>query len=112
MPRTPWKKHLFVCTNERAPGHARGSCARKGSQDLVPAFKQALKDRGLKRTMRAQKAGCIDYCEAGCTVAVWPDGVFYGGVTLEDVEEIVTEHLEHGRPVDRLRIDFDALPDK
>ncbi|RMG16445.1 MAG: (2Fe-2S) ferredoxin domain-containing protein [Deltaproteobacteria bacterium] len=111
MPRQPWTRHIFICTNERPPGHPRGSCAARGSEALVPAFKQALKARGLDRTVRAQRAGCFDYCEGGCVVVIYPEGVWYGGVTPEDVEEIVAA-LETGRTVERLKLDFEALPDK
>ena len=61
-----------------------------------------MKDAGLKLTVRANKAGCLDQCEHGPTVVVYPEAVWYGHVTPADVDEIVTEHLVHGRPVERL----------
>ncbi len=111
MPRTPWKKHIFVCTNTRPDGHPRGSCGARGAEALVPAFKKALKARGLDGEVRAQRAGCLDYCEAGCTVVVYPDGHWYGGVTPADVEAIV-DGVATGHPAEHLLLDFDALPDK
>ncbi len=100
----PYKKHVFVCTNRRPDDHPRGSCAQKGSEDLRARFKDALKKRGLAREMRANAAGCLDTCEHGCSVVVYPDGVWYGKVTPEDVDEIVDEHLVNGRVVERLRM--------
>ena len=105
-----FETHLFVCTNRRAEGHPRGCCDEKGSYELLLRFKKALEDRGLKGRMRANKAGCLDHCETGATVVVYPEGVWYGGVTLDDVEEIVEEHLLQGRPVERLRLPPD--PDR
>jgi (2Fe-2S) ferredoxin len=74
--------------------------------ELVKAFKKEIKDRGLSVNMRAQKAGCMDICELGPTVVVYPEGVFYGKVQLSDVLEIVEEHLVNDRPVERLRLKF------
>ncbi len=56
--------------------------------------------------VRAQKAGCLDICELGPSVVVYPDGVFYGKVQLADVQEIVDEHIVNNRPLERLKLDF------
>jgi len=77
--------------------------------ELVRAFKQEIKDRGLNVNMRAQKTGCLDICESGPGVVVYPEGVFYGHVQLSDVSEIVEQHLVNGRPVERLRLKFERL---
>jgi (2Fe-2S) ferredoxin len=100
----PFRKHLFICLNERDPGDPRGSCAQKGSEELHQAFKAALKARGLSADIRANKAGCLDNCAQGCSVVVYPEGVWYGRVTLQDVDEIVEKHLVRGEPVERLRL--------
>jgi len=96
--------HLFVCTNEREASHPRGCCTARGSMPLVAAFKEALKDRGLNVRIRAQKAGCLDVCEFGPSVVIYPGGVWYGKVREKDVAEIVESHLIKGKPVERLRI--------
>jgi (2Fe-2S) ferredoxin len=105
----PYEKHLFICTNRRPDDDKRGSCAAKGSEELKDRFKSVLKSRGLKGGVRANAAGCLDQCESGCTVVVYPDAVWYGHVTAADVEEIVDRHVIGGQPVERLRID---LPSK
>ncbi|MHB8418491.1 MAG: (2Fe-2S) ferredoxin domain-containing protein [Myxococcales bacterium] len=102
----PFKRHVFVCTNVRSPGHPKGCCSSKGSEAVREALKLALKRRGLDAEVRANAAGCLDACEYGVTVVVYPDNVWYGRVTLDDVPELVEEHLVHGRPVARLRITF------
>ncbi len=97
-------KHIFICTNQRAPEDPRGCCAAKGSEKVLEAFKVELVRRGLKGRMRANKAGCLDNCARGVSVVVYPDAVWYGGVTPEDVAEIVDKHLLGGQPVERLRL--------
>lgn len=99
--------HVFVCTNERAPENRRGDCVRRGALEVLAAFKDAVKAGGFPGTVRAQKAGCLDNCEYGATVVVYPDGIWYGRVTPDDVPEIVQQHLKEGKPVERLMIDFD-----
>lgn len=103
-----YSKHLFICTNQRPEG-SRVSCGEGHGLALVAAFKKAIKDRGLNTEIRAQKTGCMETCELGPSVVVYPEGVFYGHVRVEDVEEIVTEHLENNRIVERLVMDFDQL---
>ncbi|MGH9389043.1 MAG: (2Fe-2S) ferredoxin domain-containing protein [Vicinamibacteria bacterium] len=95
-------KHIFVCQNRRPAGHPRGCCAEKGSETVRALFKQAILDRGLKGTVRANEAGCLDQCEHGISVVVYPDAVWYGGVRPEDVDEIVERHIVGGEVVERL----------
>ena len=100
-----YDKHVFICTNQRVNSE-RPSCGEEHGMELVKAFKKEIKDRGLSINMRAQKAGCMDICELGPSVVVYPEGVFYGKVQLSDVMEIVEEHLVNDRPVERLRLKF------
>lgn len=95
-------KHIFICTNNRPAEHPRGSCAARGGEELVAGFKQALRAEGLHTQVRANKAGCLDTCECGPSVVVYPDGVWYQKVTPEDVAEIVEKHIKGGSPVERL----------
>jgi (2Fe-2S) ferredoxin len=99
-----FEHHLFICTNERDKDAARPSCARSDSTELKPAFKEAIKEAGLKGKVRVNETACLDQCEHGPTLVVYPDAVWYGFVDATDVEEIVNEHLLHGRPVERLRL--------
>lgn len=99
-----FERHIFICTNVRPPDDPRGCCAAKGSEAIAAKFKEELHQRGLKGKIRANKAGCLDMCERGASVVVYPEGVWYGGVTLEDVNEIIERHLIGGQPVERLRV--------
>ena len=108
-----FKKHVFICTHER-PAGAKKSCGEAHGLELVKCFKQALRDKGLNGIIRAQRAGCLDACETGPSVVVYPEGIYYGGVSVGDVDEIVDQHLVLDKPVTRLIItdDHDAEREK
>lgn len=98
-----YDKHIFICTNQRAAGAARQSCGEAHGMEIVDAFRKKLKEKNLPLRIRTQKAGCLDICDFGQTLVVYPEGVFYVGVTVNDVDEIIEEHLVNDRPVERLR---------
>jgi (2Fe-2S) ferredoxin len=100
----PFDRHVFVCTNQRPADHPRGCCNPDASDALHKAFKRVLAERGWSRRIRANKSGCLDQCEHGPTVVVYPDAIWYGRVTEADVAEIVERHLGEGQPVARLRL--------
>ncbi len=97
----PYSRHLFICTNRRPDGSPRGCCASKGSEELKSAFKRELDAQNVKG-VRANQSGCLDACERGPSVVIYPDNVWYGAVTPADVKEIVSEHIVGGKPVERL----------
>ena len=99
-----YERHVFICTNRRDPGNPKGCCAEKGADAIRETFKKELAARGLKGRMRANAAGCLDQCARGPTVVVYPEQVWYGGVKVDDVREIIEEHLVRGVPVERLRM--------
>ena len=95
-----YQKHIFVCTNDKdAP---KKCCTSAHGLALVEAFKVAIKENGLQVEIRAQRTGCLDVCGKGPALVVYPEGVFYGNVQLEDVTEIVESHLVQNQPVERL----------
>ncbi len=104
-----FQRHLFICTNERPAADKRGSCASRGGDEVATAFKKKLHKGGFRRIVRPNKAGCLDQCARGVTVVVYPEGVWYGGVTADDVDEIISEHIVNGRIVERLVISEEEL---
>ncbi len=99
-----YQRHVFVCLNEREPNHPKGCCLHKGSAEVRDSFKEELKKRGLSAIVRANVAGCLDACEYGVTVVIYPDGIWYGGVKKEDVEEIIDRTIVNGEVIQRLLI--------
>jgi (2Fe-2S) ferredoxin len=107
----PFERHLFVCENLRDPEDPRGCCAAKGSADIRSRLRELTKDAGLKGRVRINTAGCLDQCAHGVTIVVYPEAVWYGAVTLDDVEEIFRSHVLNGIPVERLRLAPTRRPD-
>ena len=99
-----FEHHVFVCENRRPDGSPKGCCASKGGAAVREALKAELARRGLQGRVRANAAGCLDACDRGVAVVVYPEGVWYGCVTPADVPEIVERHLVGGQPVERLRL--------
>lgn len=99
-----YKKHVFICTNQKAPG--KKCCGEVHGMELVNTMKDLLKEKCMHLEIRAQKSGCLDVCAQGPALVVYPEGVFYGNVQTDDIKEIVEEHLLNDRVVDRLKLDF------
>jgi (2Fe-2S) ferredoxin len=107
-----YERHVFVCLNSRPADAPRRSCTSDGKSELHVRLQQLSREAGLGATVRINKAGCLDQCEHGPTVVVYPEGVWYGNVKPEDAGEIVTEHLVGGRPVERLRMAEECINSK
>jgi (2Fe-2S) ferredoxin len=102
--------HLFVCTNRRPEGHKRGSCAARGSEKMKDYMKARVKELGLKG-VRVNSAGCLDRCEFGPTMVIYPEGVWYHARTREDLDDILTVHVRDGGRVRRLMLtEKDVVP--
>ncbi len=89
--------HIFICGNQREPNHPRGCCDADGSETLRAAFKTEVAKRKLGPLVRANKAGCLEQCELGPTVVIYPQGIWYGRVQLSDVARILDETVIAGR---------------
>ncbi len=87
--------HLFVCTNRRPEGHHRGSCAAKGSEKLRDYMKARAKEMGLQN-LRVNSAGCLDRCELGPCLVIYPEGIWYKIETTEDVDAVLEQHVRDG----------------
>ena len=101
-----YQRHVFFCCNQRDASDPRGCCQAKGASRVRDYAKQKVKELGLAGPgkVRVNQAGCLDRCAQGPVIVVYPEGVWYTYVDEEDVDEIIREHLVHGRPVGRLKL--------
>jgi (2Fe-2S) ferredoxin len=96
------ERHVLVCLNARPPGNPKGSCAEKGAEQVFDHLKALVKERGLGDRVIVNRANCLKHCSRGVTVAVYPENVWYAGVTVPDTEQIFADHLKEGHAVERL----------
>jgi len=99
-----YRRHVFVCLNERPADDPRGCCKQRGAEAVFDALKKGAGKAGLK-DVRVNRAGCLDHCEFGPAVVVYPEAVWYHVPTVEDAEDLLRSHIIEGKVVDRLLID-------
>lgn len=97
-------KHIFICTSCRVNGQQKGLCFSKDSVDLVTKFMEVIEDLDLSSEVMITNTGCFGICDKGPIAVVYPEGVWYGNLTEEDVEKIVCQHIINGLPVEELQI--------
>lgn len=106
MSNTPhyYTHHVFCCIHQREDGSA--CCAQHGAAELQAYAKERIQALGAsgRGRVRINKAGCLDRCDEGPVMVVYPEGVWYSYVDRTDIDEIIETHLIGGRPVERLRI--------
>lgn len=74
--------------------------------ELVEKFREVLKAKGLQTSVRAQRAGCLDACSFGPAMVIYPEGTYYGNVSIDDVERIVEQHVVNNQVVEELELKF------
>lgn len=110
-PALYFRAHVFCCTNEREPGHPRGCCREKGADELRDYMKKKATGLGLGKQVRINNAGCLDRCELGPCLVIYPEGVWYSFRDKADIDEILQTHLVEGGRVERLMLQpGDKLP--
>jgi len=99
-----YRYHVFFCTNKREQGEQ--CCERCNAAQIRDYAKARIKQLDLsgQGKVRINSAGCLDRCELGPVIVVYPDDVWYTYLDREDVDEIIDEHLVNGRVVERLKI--------
>lgn len=100
-----FKYHVFFCTNDRADGSS--CCQRHGAKEIRAYAKKKLKAMGsdIPEKVRINTAGCLDRCDAGPVVVVYPEAVWYTYVDKDDIDEIFESHLKNGEVVERLLVE-------
>ena len=96
----PFRYHVYACQQEK-PGNAP-CCAGRGSAQVLEALRRELAAQGLSAEVQVTTSGSIGLCERGPNLIVYPEGVWYAGVQVTDVAELVREHFVNGRPLERL----------
>ncbi len=89
---------ILVCCSFRQGGDAKGKCNRSGSAGLLGVLEEGLSDRGLENTMIAS-TGCLNACDDGPIMAIYPEGYWYGKIDEDRLEEVL-DALESGQPVE------------
>ena len=110
-PALYFEAHVFVCTNERPAGHPRGCCKERGSEKLRDYMKARAKELGLKN-VRINTAGCLDRCEFGPTMVIYPEGIWYSPQTREDIDMILASHFVAGGRAQALMLAPDQKKEK
>ena len=90
-----YQKHVLVCTSGK-------TCKAAGSAETFEFLKSAARDAGIAQQVRVNHGGCMGQCGHGPVVCVYPENVWYAGVQIEDVPELVSSHIAAGRVVERL----------
>lgn len=85
------KSHVLVCAHKH--------CLKRGGRETAKAIKRAVKDHDLKERVLVTEADCLDQCDYGPCVVVYPGGVWYGGVDEAAARRVVEQHVIGGRPV-------------
>lgn len=101
-----YQHHVFICENQREAGHPRSCCVEKGSSELLSYLKSRVKELKLngKGKIRINKAGCLDRCELGPVLVIYPEECWYRPQNKNDIDEILQQHLIEGTIVERLRL--------
>jgi (2Fe-2S) ferredoxin len=99
-----YERHVFFCCNQREPGAQ--CCNNHGSSKIREYAKDRIKELKLsgQGKVRINQSGCLDRCELGPVMVVYPEAVWYTYVDQQDIDEIISEHLQNGRVVERLLI--------
>ncbi|MDP1634546.1 MAG: NAD(P)H-dependent oxidoreductase subunit E [Gallionellaceae bacterium] len=100
-----YNKHVFFCENQRDPGEE--CCGNHNAKTARDYVKDKVKQLGIsteQNLIRINSAGCLGRCELGPVLVVYPEAVWYTYVDQTDLDEIIEEHLTHGRVVERLKI--------
>ncbi|MCH8096939.1 MAG: 2Fe-2S iron-sulfur cluster binding domain-containing protein [Proteobacteria bacterium] len=106
-----YETHVFCCVNVREDGHPRGCCSARGSVELREYMKARAKELGLAK-IRINTSGCLERCELGPTMVIYPEAVWYGYSSRADIDEILERHIIGGERVERLILETDQLVPK
>jgi len=99
-----YKKHIFVCENVRGADSPKRSCGIHGGKEIREKMKDRIGELGLHKSIRVNSAGCLGLCKHGQVAVVYPQGTWYGKITVDDVEKIIQTDLINDEVVSELEI--------
>jgi (2Fe-2S) ferredoxin len=99
-----YEKHIFVCANQKAEG--KKCCGEAFGMEAVQHLRSRIKQANLQVEIRAQKAGCLDVCQHGPALVIYPEGTFYGSLTMENLDQIFDSHILKGEKIKSLELKF------
>ena len=97
------KHHIFICSSSRINGQQKGFCHSKDSISIISSFMEEIQDRDLESEVMVTNTGCLGICEQGPIAIIYPQGIWYKSVNIDDVPEIM-DALHEGDVVERLEI--------
>ena len=97
----PFRYHVYACQQEK-PGTSLPCCSARGSAQVLEALRKELAAQGLMNDVQVTTCGSLGMCERGPNMVVYPEGIWYSGVQVADVPELVREQFVNGRPLERL----------
>lgn len=97
----PFRYHVYACQQEK-PGTSAPCCSARGSAQVLEALRKELAAQGLMNDVQVTTCGSLGMCERGPNMVVYPEGIWYSGVQIADVPELVREQFSNGRPLERL----------
>lgn len=97
----PFRYHVYSCQQEK-PGTPAPCCSARGSAQVLEALRRELAAQGLMNDVQVTTCGSLGMCERGPNMVVYPEGIWYSGVQVGDVPELVREQFSNGRPLERL----------
>jgi len=107
-----YKKHIFICTNDRGENHPRKSCGNCGGIELRKEFVRLINESDLKGKVRANKSGCLDVCEKGPAIVIYPQGHWYLEVEKSNTTKIFQESVVGNKPIPELVANKEELNDR
>jgi len=98
----PFQYHIYVCTQNKPDGIP--CCHRDGAEAIVARLRKEIAGRGLAESVQLTTCGCLGLCEKGPNMIVYPEGTWYTGLKPDQIPEIISGHIENGRPVDGMAL--------
>lgn len=101
------KYHVFICTGNKIGNENKGYCFSKGGEDIFKKFNEVVTEQKLEKDVLVTSCGCFRcrISKKGPNMVIYPQGIWYSGVKVDDVVDIIEMHIKGGKIVDRLLLE-------